>query len=161
MSTRTTTRRAGILALIVLVAVAGALSGCGKKKFLKPFGFYEQAMESPDNGTFSVEITSLQAQADVFLMDVIVRNNTDQVAVFDPADIEITNADNGVTYFHTTKNKEMVSTRHADLILPMELKGGQATSGKLEFPTGDRTTTGDMFPSALVLTYGDSTVTIP
>lgn len=71
-----------------------------------------------------------------FAIRATVRNISGAEAMFDPGEVEVQIPETGLSYFHVTRNAELVSTPPGLVVfLKTKLRPGQATQGTLWYKT--------------------------
>ena len=127
----------------VLFASACATSNSENKVLLEA-GLFGNDYRPPDGanqlmvGTCQVTLEKLKngGMGTDFGIDVNVRNIGSKNTVFDPAEIEIQIPESGLSYFHVTRNANLVNTPPGiNVLLKTELRPGQAIEGMLWYKT--------------------------
>jgi hypothetical protein len=140
------------VSFLAACALVGCTTGIGYTFYKPRDGALPRAIS---NGTFEVTVTECMGftrSADYFLR-VTVRNLGPATALFDSADLELTDLDTKLTYFSVSKDSANVTLPESQqgTILRRTLTAGQGTSGVLWFVTGQNSGT---LSKRLKLTYG-------
>jgi hypothetical protein len=93
-----------------------------------------------------------------FAIHATVRNVSNAEVTFDPGEVELQIPETGLTYFHVTRNAELVSTPPGiNVFLKTNLRPGQATQATLWFKTPQ----GKAEAKTLDVRYHDKTLHFP
>ena len=128
-----------------LILIAVFMAGCagGNKMLLEGglFGDEYKPKGAPNqlkDGDLVVTIDTIKngAMGTDFGIDCTVRNTGVGTLSFDPGEVEIQIPQTGLTYFHVSKNANLVSVPPGiNVLLKGDLKPGQAMEGMLWFKT--------------------------
>ena len=91
-----------------------------------------------DDGTFLLTLASIKngGMGTDFAIDLTVRNVSQTEATFDPGEVEIHVPETGLSYFHVTRNANLVSVPPGiDVFMKSSLRPNQAMQAMLWFKT--------------------------